>query len=131
MFEYWNPSPIGAKVGDCSVRAISKALGTDWQTAYTMLCLKGFEMCDMPNSNAVINALLTSKGFERYVVPNTCPDCYTVEMFANDNNDGVYVLGTGDHVVTVIDGTINDSWDSSNEIPLFFWKKQTKREESK
>lgn len=124
MFEYWNPSPIGAKVGDCSVRAISKALGTDWQTAYTMLCLKGFEMCDMPNSNAVINALLTSKGFERHVVPNTCPDCYTVGMFADDNSNGVYVLGTGDHVVTVKDGVVNDTWDSSSEIPLFFWQKK-------
>lgn len=53
MYTMWNPSPTGAKVGDCAVRAVSKALGTDWGTAYTMLCVKGFEMADMPNSNAL------------------------------------------------------------------------------
>lgn len=50
MYTMWNPSPTGAKVGDCAVRAVSKALGTDWGTAYTMLCVKGFEMADMPSA---------------------------------------------------------------------------------
>ena len=32
----WNPNPVGRKVGDCSIRAISKALGVDWETAYAL-----------------------------------------------------------------------------------------------
>ena len=123
MYQYWNPSPIGAKVGDCSVRAVSKALNVDWETAYTMLCLKGFELFDMPNSNAVINALLVEKGYKRDVIPNTCPNCFTIGDFAEAHPEGTYVLGTGDHIVTVSDGVINDSWDSSYEIPIFFWQK--------
>ena len=122
-YEVWNPSPVGARVGDCAVRAVAKALDTDWETAYTMLCLKGYEMYDLPNSNTVINALLTSKGFERGIVPNTCPECYTVGEFADENPNGTYVLGTGDHVVCVKDGVINDSWDSSGEIPIYFWRR--------
>lgn len=121
MFNYWNPSPTGSRVGDCSVRAVSKALDVDWESAYTMLALKGFEMGDMPNANAVINAVLKSKGFERHTIPNTCPDCYTIGNFADENSSGTYVLGTGNHVVTIVDGIIYDSWDSSNEIPLFYW----------
>ena len=124
MYQEWNPSPIGAKVGDCAVRALAKALGTDWETAYTMLCAKGFEMCDMPNSNAVINAVLTSNGFVRNIIPNTCPACYTVGQFAAENPHGTYVLGTGSHVVAVVDGVINDSWDSSSEYPVYFWEKR-------
>lgn len=31
MYQYWNPNPAAAKVGDCTVRAISKAMG---QTLY-------------------------------------------------------------------------------------------------
>ena len=27
----YNPSPTGRNVGDCAVRAIAKALGTDWE----------------------------------------------------------------------------------------------------
>lgn len=124
MFQEYNPSPAGAKVGDCAVRAVSKALGTDWETAYTMLALKGFEMSDMPNSNAVINAVLSDKGFERDVIPNTCPNCYTVWEFAEDHPEGVYVLGTGTHVVAIVDGVIHDSWNSSNEYPVYFWKRK-------
>jgi hypothetical protein len=123
-YEVWNPSPIGARVGDCAVRAVAKALDTDWETAYTMLCLKGYEMFDLPNSNAVINALLTDKGFERGIVPNTCPNCYTVGEFADENPEGTYVLGTGDHIVCVKDGVINDSWNSSGEIPIYFWRRK-------
>lgn len=123
MYEYWNPSPVGARVNDCAVRAVAKALGVDWQTAYTMLSVKGFELSDMPNSNAVINALLRSNGFTREIIPNTCPDCYTIEMFAEEHPRGIYVIGTGDHVVTIEDGKINDTWDSSNEIPMYYWKK--------
>lgn len=129
MFEMWNPSPIGARVGDCAVRAVSKALGTDWETAYTLLCLKGFELYDMPNSNSVIDALLSEYGFERSVVPNSCPHCYTVADFAEDHPSGTYILGTGNHVVCVMDGTINDSWDSSNEVPIYYWSKKERGKE--
>ena len=124
MYVEWNPSPTGAKVGDCAVRAVSKALDTDWQTAYAMLCIRGMELYDMPNSNAVINAVLTDNGFDRKAIPMTCPYCYTVEEFAKENPSGTYVLGTGDHVVCVTDGDINDSWDSSKEIPIYYWEKR-------
>ena len=126
MYEYWNPSPNGMRVGDCSVRALSKILGIDWETAYTMLCLKGFSRFDMPNSNAVINSALAEHGFMREVIPNTCPDCYTIGDFAEDHPEGKYVVGTGDHVVAVVDGKIYDTWDSSNEIPIFYWEKGEK-----
>jgi hypothetical protein len=124
MYQFYNPSPVGARVGDCAIRAVSKALNTDWNTAYSSLCAEGYKMGDLPNSNAVINSLLMSKGFERGVVPNTCPNCYTVGQFADDNPQGVYVLGTGNHVVCVDHGVVFDSWDSSLEIPIYFWKKK-------
>ena len=123
MYELWNPSPVGAKVGDCAVRALTKALDVDWKTAYTILTVKGFEMSDMPNANAVINAVLTDAGFTREVIPNTCPNCYTIGEFAREHPEGMYVVGTGDHVVAVKDGKIFDSWNSSNEIPIFYWQK--------
>lgn len=124
MVRFWNPSPQGIRVGDCSVRAVSKALETDWQTAYIMLCVKGFEMSDMPNSNAVIDAVLKEHGFIRDSVPSNCKNCYTIEDFAEEFKNGTFVVGTGDHVVTIINGNIYDSWDSSKEYPLYFWRKK-------
>ena len=57
-------------------------------------------------------------------IPNTCPDCYNAEDFTYDHPRGVFVLGFGRHVATVVDGDIYDSWDSSNEIPQYYWYKE-------
>ena len=119
----YNPSPAGRNVGDCAVRALSKALGTDWETAYALIALNGYLMADMPSSNAVWGSVLRQHGFSRHAIPDTCPDCYTMEQFAEDHPEGVFVVGTGTHVVTIRDGIIWDSWDSSQEIPQYYWTK--------
>ena len=120
----YNPSPVGRNVGDCSVRAVAKALDTDWETAYALITMNGYLMGDMPSSNAVWGAVLRQNGFSRYAIPNTCPDCYTLEQFAEDHPSGTYVVGTGNHVATIRDGLIWDSWDSSQEIPQFYWHRK-------
>lgn len=120
----YNPSPTGRNVGDCAVRAVAKALATDWEGAYAMIAKAGFLMGDMPSSNSVWGAVLRQHGFKRGAIPNTCPDCYTAGEFANDHPEGVYVLGFGNHVATVQDGIIYDSWDSSMEIPQYYWHKE-------
>lgn len=121
MFIEYNPNPTGRKVGDCAVRAISKALDTDWETAYLMITKNGYAMGDMPSSNSVWGALLRQHGFYRKSIPDSCPDCYTAEDFARDNPNGTFVLGFGSHVATVVDGNLFDAWDSSNEIPTYVW----------
>lgn len=121
MFTEWNPNPVGRRVGDCSVRAIAKALDVDWETAYAMIASNGFAMGDMPSSNSVWGAVLRQNGFKKQIIPNSCPDCYTFADFARDNPRGTFVLGTGSHVATVVDGNLYDSWNSSDEIPVFVW----------
>lgn len=121
MWKYFNPNPAGRKVGDCSVRAVAAALGVSWEDAYSIITANGFQMGDMPSSDSVWGSVLRQHGFYRYAIPNKCPDCYTAKDFAADHPKGVYVLGFGGHVATVIDGVLYDSWDSSNEIPIYFW----------
>lgn len=123
-FVFYNPNPAGKQVGDCSVRAIAKATGQSWDETYTGLCVQGLAMFDMPSANSVWGAYLRQRGFTRYVIPNTCPDCYTVAEFATDHPRGVYVLALSGHVVCVVDGQYHDTWDSGNEIPLFYWEKE-------
>lgn len=120
----YNPNPMSRNVGDCSVRAISKALDTDWETSYIQIMINGYAMGDMPSSDAVWGAVLRQNGFYREAVPNTCPDCYTAEDFCKDHPEGTYVLAFGGHVATVVDGDLYDSWDSSREIPQFYWYKR-------
>lgn len=117
----YNNNPVGRSVGDCSVRAISKALDYDWESAYVLLAVNGLNMGDMPNSDSVWGATLRQEGFYRKSIPNTCPECYTAEDFANDHPYGTYVLGFGGHVATIIDGVLYDSWNSSQLIPQYYW----------
>ena len=122
MYKYYNPNPVGrSSVGDCSVRAISKALGISWDDAFDLLSRSAKQMGDMPSSNTVISAVLRQHGFYRENLPNFCPDCYSIRNFARDNPMGTYVVGTGNHVVAVEDGNYYDSWDSGDEIPQYFW----------
>ena len=121
MWQEYNPNPTGRKVGDCAVRAVAKALDTDWETAYLLMMANGFHMGDMPSSDSVWGAVLRQHGFYRSSIPNKCPECYTAEDFAKDNPKGTFVLGFGGHVATIKNGTLFDSWDSSQEIPVYVW----------
>ena len=124
----YNPNPAGRNVGDCAIRAVAKALDLDWETAYVLISMAGYQMNDMPSSNSVWGAVLRKNGFYRHVMPSTCPDCYTVEDFADEHPHGVYVVGTGNHVVTIVDGTVFDSWDSRREIVSYFWSENETEE---
>lgn len=127
MYRYYNPNPCGRVVGDCAVRAIAAAFDVTWEQAFDALATNAKAMCDMPSSDSVWGALLRQYGFVREAIPNGCPDCYTVADFAEEHPKGVYVLGLGGHVVTVVDGEILDSWDSSNEIPIYVWRRDRER----
>lgn len=122
MWIKYNPNPSGRMVGDCSVRAVSRALDLNWEKAYVLTANSGYYMRDMPSADAVWGAVLRDHGFHRYVIPDSCPDCYTAENFCQDHPHGIYVLGFGGHTATVVDGNIYDSWDSSREIPQYFWR---------
>ena len=117
-------NPTGRRVGDCAVRAVSAALGVDWETAYAMMAKAGFKMGDMPSSDSVWGAVLREHGFYKKTIPDTCPDCYTAEDFCRDNPKGTFVLGFGGHTATVIDGNLMDAFDSSGESPIFVWYKK-------
>lgn len=121
MWQTYNPNPTGRSVGDCSVRAVAKALNISWEQAYDLISDAGYAMGDMPSSDSVWGAVLRQHGFYRTAIPNSCPDCYTAEDFARDNPRGTFVLGFGGHVATVRDGVIYDSWNSSQLIPMYVW----------
>lgn len=120
-----NLNPVGRKVGDCAVRAVAKALGMGWEAAYVALVINGMQMGDVMTGNSVIGATLRQHGYKKFNIPNTCPDCYTIEQFAEDHSaSGEYVVGTGSHVVFVKHGDYYDAWDSGKETATYAWYRE-------
>lgn len=128
MFIEYNPNPVGRTVRDCAIRAVTKALDISWEDAFALIAANAFAMGDMMDADSVWGAVLRQHGFYKELI-TPCRidddynlDCYTAEEFAMDNPEGVFVLGFGGHVATVVDGDLYDSWDSSKEIPIYVWR---------
>lgn len=124
MYVEYNANPKNHRVGDCVIRAISKVRELSWEDTYTEIAVKGFEMHDMPSSNAVWGTYLTEQGFNCIQLPYLCPNCYSIKQFCNDYPKGRFVVGTGTHVVAVIDGDYYDTWDSGDEVPIYYFRKE-------
>lgn len=121
---YYNANPYNNFNIDCTVRAISVLLDQPWDKTYDDICAVGKEMKMMPSTNRVWGAYLKRRGYRPYFIPDTCPDCYTVKDFCYDNPYGEYLLALDQHVVAVIDGDYYDTWNSGNEVPFYYWKKE-------
>ena len=122
MYVNYNANPQQKQVGDCVIRAISTVLNQDWERTYIELAIQGFMMSDMPSSDSVWNEYLKVKGLKRYIVPDTCPNCYTVRQFADEHQKGHYLVFVGQHVVAVVDGDYIDTWDSGDRVPIYYWE---------
>lgn len=116
-----NENPNGILVDDCVIRAISTATGRNWDDVYLDLMLEGLEHKDYPNKNSIWWNYLVKKGYKRFIIPDTCPLCYTLKDFVKDHPHGVYIVGDGNHVVAVVDGYYVDSYNSGNMSVLYYF----------
>lgn len=121
---YCNPNPIRQSLTDCTIRAICIVTNQDWHDVFDKMCEYASDLGDMPSTNHVWGAYLRDRGFKRYAIPNTCPDCYTVKDFAYDHPYGKYILATGHHVIAVIDGNYYDTSDSGYETPIYYYERR-------
>ena len=115
---YFNPNPLKKSTGDCIIRAICAVTNISWKDAFMLLAARALSMCDMPSSNEVWMSVVEDLGFTRYY---TC--CQTVQEFCDDHPVGTFILGTGSHVIAIIDGDYYDSWDSGTRMPIVYFKK--------
>ena len=126
MYIYENPNPYNKITDDCLVRTLAIIMDKSWEESYDDLCYYGRLIYDMPNQDATLSLYLRQKGYERYIIPNTCPTCYSVIDFCRDNPTGKYILLTSNHAIPVINGNYYDTSDSGENIPLYYWTKERK-----
>ena len=81
-FIHCNPNPKGRNTGDCVIRAIAICMDRSWDDVYADVCYQGLVDASMPSENSVWGNYLRKNGFRSSVIPNECPDCYTIADFA-------------------------------------------------
>ena len=120
----YNANPINRYTGDCVVRAIALLLNQSWEDTHADLSMTSFYLYDMPSSNRSWGEYLYLNGYRSHMIPDTCPACYSVREFALDHPRGRFLLATGSHVVAVINGDYFDTWDSGDEVPIYFYERK-------
>lgn len=121
-YRFFNPNPVGSvRKRDCVIRAICAVFNIPWDDAFDMLAERAKQMGTTMDENAVYGSLLRQYGFNMATVPSYCHDCLTGKEFCEDNPTGIYVLGFDGHVATVINGQIWDTFDSGDEIVMYYW----------
>lgn len=120
-FKFLNQNPDGLITDDCTVRAISLFTGKSWDSTFIGIAITGFERKRMMSTNYTWQLYLRNLGYKQTSIPNFCPECYTIKEFCKDNPKGKFLLTTGTHVVTAIDGNYYDTWDSGDEVPISYW----------
>lgn len=124
-FIRYNNHPYQDDIDDCVIRALATFFDTTWDKAYLMLISQGYKMKLFPNNrNDVWGTLLHEMGCDFAYINFTCPNCVTVEKFADAHPHGRYILGTTTHAIAVIDGNYYDTWDSGQEYPVYYFTKK-------
>lgn len=119
-YVYFQPNrkDIKDQFGDCTIRALSKALDCTWLEAYdkTVPICREEQVTNVFDAPAKIRVRFLDKlGFDYHGVSNKAGTTRpTVAEFAKAHPTGVFIANVARHVVAVVDGKYYDTWDSGN-----------------
>lgn len=120
-FEPTQPNPTEKKgrtiKPDCVIRAFSIVMGLSWLEAFDMLVANARKNYTIPNDADNYREIFRERGYKEITEKAVKGQKrLTVEMFAELHPTGRYFIETANHVTTVINGVIKDSWNTSNRI---------------
>lgn len=140
-YEYFNPNPkVRVKAdgtpmkwhkGDCTTRALSKALDCTWKEAFKLQCEKAMEVCNETDAKEVYESILLANGFKKgavskdYIKNNHCRPTVSklIDDFYTGQGKHKLVIKCTHHLVASEGDTLYDTWDSNNETVWSFWYK--------
>lgn len=132
-YTYDNVNPKGKICGDCVIRAIALATGQSWEQTVKELTELGLKKGLICNDQNLYPKYLESKGFIQCREPRdinnkkiSVKEWMHEEQIYPGNHKSVIVANVGSHHVTcIIDGTVHDIWNSSNQtMHKYWWKKK-------
>lgn len=126
-FHYYNANPKNRITGDCVFRAFALAMGQDYNKTVMemaeMMCKTGYALNDAKGEAKY----LESKGWVKHSQPKKSDGTkYTgqefCKLFAEKNQRYIAHIG-GHHVVAIVNGKVNDVWDSTGGCIGNYWTK--------
>lgn len=113
-FKYYNANPLGRRVNDCTIRAISLATGRTWDDTYDRLSEFAQTQAITPSEVEYIDGFLEDN-FKR-VYSSKQEDKITINDFIYHHPKGTYLITMRGHITCAIDGCIYDTFDPRERI---------------
>ncbi len=113
-YQYYNANPLGNRVDDCTVRAISLATGRSWDSTYDRLSEYAQTQAIMPNDVEYIDEFLNLNYQKVYSSRDS--HRVTVAEFLSHYPRGTYLITMNGHITCAIDGCVYDTFDPGDRI---------------
>lgn len=124
-FNFHNQNPKGRVTGDCVFRAISLATNKPYNECVIemaqLMCETGYAL----NDNKGIEKYLSNLGWVKHKQPRKANNTkYTGKEFCSkvvDKSKRYIANIGGHHIVAIVDGKVNDIWDSTDGCIGNYW----------
>lgn len=120
-YEYYQPNKLDLKdeYGDCTIRALSKALNISWLETFD-LTIPYCRKYQIPNifftSYKIEREVMKELGFVYTGISNKKGTKRpTVKEFAETHKKGTYILNVANHEVACVDGKYYDTWNCGHK----------------
>ena len=111
------------KTGDCVVRALAIATGTDYKEIFKELLDISYEIGHMPNTHEVEKVFLERHGFTKNKTPrNIKGKKISVRAFTTIAPKGRIVARTREHSVAIVNNVARDTWLDERCVNTWFHK---------
>ena len=113
-YQYYNANPLGRRVNDCTIRAISLATNRSWDQTYEELSKFAQAQGMMLDEVNHIDQYLDRK-FEKVYSGNSI-NRLTVRDFCLKFTQGTFLITMNGHITCAKDGCVYDTFDPGNKI---------------
>ena len=141
-YEYYNPSPkkrvkadgtpMKWHKGDCTTRALSKALDLSWHETFKLQCEEAAKQCDNTTAKSVTKAILLANGFQQGIIDQDWVRRHHCRPTVKQAVDQAYrllgnrkfVINCTHHLVAAEGDTLYDTWNSGDETVWSWYYKE-------
>lgn len=126
-YQYYNANPSDKVTNDCVIRVLSLAYDKTWITVFDELTSIARESFDVLNSKEVYTKYLELHQAE-YIKTMTKYHRLSGGDFADQYQEGIYILRMSHHLTVCKQGIIYDVFDCTDKMVYNAWRIQRAKE---